>query len=159
MKRTLSLAVGTVLVATGLFAGGAFVSRSSSAAPPVAKASSPDDATRAALALRMKRKADAARNAFEDALARYDAGSATVEEVALWSRRTWDDDPDRASTTATTAFVDRALRTEKVVAKRVAAGHAPKSDALAAAYFRAEAEAREVGAPLDVTPSDPTTYR
>lgn len=161
MKRLPLVVLGTLLLAAAFFTGGALVSRTSQAAPPVAHA--PSDAAEAETALRMKRVADAARNAYEDALGRYVAGSATVEEVALWSRRTWEGDPDRASAASTTAFVDRNHRLEREALKRFGAGHAPKSDTLAAAFFRADAEAVEVRAPLPDAAAapgpDPTAYR
>jgi hypothetical protein len=164
MKRIVVSGAGIVVTALALFVGGSFVGSSSRAAPPAKSEAQPEaDGRLAALALRQKRAADAARNAFDDALSRYGAGSATVEEVALWSRRTWEADPDRASPSATTAYLDRAVRLSREAEKRFLAGHAPKSDMLAAAYFKAEAEAAELapattpsGAPIGV---DPTGYR
>ena len=144
MKRSLTIGLVTASLVLGL--GGLVVTQSSSAAPASPRATPPITNAQAAIGLKQKQMADAARNAFEDALARYAAGSAPLEEVATWSRRTYESDPDRGTPAAATAFGDRGRRLEKEVLRRFAAGTAAKSDTLAATYFRAEAEAAEAGA-------------
>ena len=167
MTRRSTFGLSTFFVGIGLLGAGVFWSSPSRAAPqgsPTAAPTPPVSSTHAVAILRQKRMVDSARNAFDDALARYAAGNATLEEVATWSRRTYADDPDRTSSTATTAFIDRAERIEKEVKKRVGSGNAPKADSLAAAYFRAEADAAEANAALldkSANPllTDPNGYR
>ena len=160
MTRAFTLGLSTLFVAA-LVVGSAFVSRASMAAPATPSPKASPALGSAPLSSRQKRMVDTARNAFEDALSRYGAGTATLEEAATWSRRTHESDPDRLSSAATTAYVDRAARIEKEAAKRFASGNASKADVLAAAYFRAEAEASEAAAQAigRTSSDDPNAYR
>ncbi len=161
MKRAFTVGLSSLLAVALLF-GVTVAAKSSIAAPAVPSPKASPALGAASLASRQRHVVDTARNAFEDALSRYGAGTATLEEAATWSRRTYESDPDRRDSAAATAYVDRASRMEREAQKRVASGNASKADKLAAAYFRAEAEAAEAGAQPSASttsPGDPNAYR
>lgn len=163
MKRAHLIGLSTLVVAIGL--GGLAMNGSLHAAPAPQRnaTATPVNPLSAVAALKQKQAADAARNAFEDAFARYGSAAIGIDEVATWSRRTYDADPDRGSLATATAYADRARRLEREAQRRIASGSAAKADGLAAAYYRAEAEAVEASAQAGLAPasnfSDPMAYR
>ena len=120
---------GRVAVTAGLLAAIAMVSMA---------ATIPKPAKNAKL---LRTKVELAAKVYALTKARFDSGLASSESVALWSRRWFDAEreTDRGPAPAR-ALLDRALDLERN-AKRMAAGGLAHADAaLAAAYFRADAE-------------------
>lgn len=83
--------------------------------------------------------AKAAKLAYDGVLARYQAGSATLEDVVKWSERLRD--TSYGGGNAAEEHRDRMKKLETEVQKRVAAGSAPTVESDQMAYFRAIAEA------------------
>lgn len=83
--------------------------------------------------------AKSAKLAYDGVLARYQAGTATLEDVVKWSERLRD--TSYQSGNAPEEHRDRMRRLESDVQKRVAAGTSPSVEQDQMAYFRAIAEA------------------
>lgn len=84
--------------------------------------------------------AKAAKLAYDGVLARYQTGTATLEDVVKWSERLRDTSY-QGSGNAAEEHRDRMRKLEAEVQKRVAAGTAPTVEQDQMAYFRAIAEA------------------
>ena len=83
--------------------------------------------------------AKAATLVYDGVLARYQAGTATLEDVVKWSERLRD--TSYQSGNAAEEHRDRMRKLESEVQKRVAAGTSPTVEQDQMAYFRAIAEA------------------
>lgn len=83
--------------------------------------------------------AKSAKLAYDAAVAKYQAGTATLEDVVKWSERLRD--TSYSGGNAAEDHRDRLLKVEAEVAKRVAAGTATALEQHEIAYFRALAEA------------------
>lgn len=91
-----------------------------------------------------KARTDLAATAYASALARFESGSATVEDVARWSLRWLDSTSDGATGKAVTlALAAHAARMHDLAEKAAAAsktGRSYTADADVATYYRLEAE-------------------
>ena len=88
-----------------------------------------------------KSRVEIAEQAYTLTAAMYQNGMTQIEDVYRWSVR-W---LDSAGPATVKAHLQRMQTLEQKAQSRFAAGTAPKTDALAAAYFRAEAEAWVAG--------------
>ena len=75
-----------------------------------------------------------AEKIFDESLARYATGTATIDEVVHWSERVYEADHSAA------AFRTRATKLDAQAQAKVSAGVASKHDALVASYHVTEAQ-------------------
>jgi hypothetical protein len=119
-------------------AGSALVVSTPALDVPSAKAGGP-----ASPAL-LQQRADAAGQALQNSLARYQAGSAPIDEIGAWSEHLFAAQREvLAGTALSDAAKERVSQMKKLEAlasQRVSSGTAPSSETAKATYFRASAE-------------------
>lgn len=92
----------------------------------------------------VQQRADAASQALQAALGRYQAGSATIDEIGTWSEHLFTAQREvlapAALSDAAKERVNQLKKLEALASQRVSSGTAPSSETAKATYFRASAE-------------------
>ncbi len=92
----------------------------------------------------LQQRADAANQALQNALARYPAGTSTLDEIGSWSEHLFAAQREVlagvALSDAAKERVNQMKKLEALASQRVSSGSAPSSETAKVTYFRASAE-------------------